>query len=73
MTLFLFLQIPFMRSFEPKHKFFMENTTNTKKEKSEKLIKFQLLRFARRRRLLCKNGINPLRMLNASNFLKSES
>lgn len=30
--------------------------TNVTEEKVEKLIKFQLLRFARRRRLLCKNG-----------------
>ncbi|XP_057300548.1 fibroblast growth factor 7-like isoform X2 [Hydractinia symbiolongicarpus] len=31
--------------------------TNVTEEKVEKLIKFQLLRFARKRRLLCKNGM----------------
>ncbi|XP_047139867.1 fibroblast growth factor 6 [Hydra vulgaris] len=35
----------------------MEILNKEKKEKSTKLIKFQLLRFARRRRILCKNGM----------------
>ena len=34
-----------------------DNSTKGTNEKVEKLIKFQLLRFARRRRLRCKNGL----------------